>query len=45
MKDVLFIDGIVDRKICDLIDDNRNIHIEYLYMSKKHYYLMQITYC
>ena len=34
VKDVLFIDGIVDRKICDLIDDKRNIHIEYLYVKK-----------
>ena len=30
----MFIDGIVDRKICDLIDDKRNIHIEYLYVKK-----------
>ena len=30
VKDVLFIDGLEDRKICDLIDDKRNIHIEYL---------------
>ena len=34
MKDVLFIDGIVDRKICNLIDDKRNIHTEYLYVKK-----------
>ena len=34
VKDVLFIDGIVDRKICDLIDDKRNIHTEYLYVKK-----------
>ena len=36
VKDVLFIDGIIVRKICDLIDDKRNIglHIEYLYVKK-----------
>ena len=34
IKGVLFIDGIVDRKICDQIDDKRNIHIEYLYVKK-----------
>ena len=34
MKDVLFIDGMVDSKICDLIDNKRNIHIEYLYVKQ-----------
>ena len=34
VKDVMFIDGIVDRAICDLIEDKRNIHIEYLYVKK-----------
>ena len=31
---VMFIDGIVDRTICDLIEDKCNIHIEYLYVRK-----------
>ena len=34
VKDVMFIDGIVDRTICDLIKGKRNIHIEYLYVKK-----------
>ena len=34
VKNVLFTDGIVHRKICHLIDDKRNIHIEYLYVKK-----------
>ena len=34
VKDVMFTDGIVDRTTCELIEDKRNIHIEYLYVKK-----------
>ena len=34
VKDVMFTDGIVDRTTCELIEDKRDIHIEYLYVKK-----------
>ena len=38
-KDVMFIDGIVDGSKTNVI------YASNISMSKKHYYLMQITYC
>ena len=34
IKDLSFVNGIVDRSVCNAIVDKRNIHIEYFCISK-----------